>query len=652
MHKYLTFCTYLWLVSASVFAGGPQPAIVNGVTTQDEPTTGALLLSIRPGASPPVYAGLCSGTMIGCRSFLTAAHCVCKNSEALSNNSLQTCDTRSAADLQVYLQNGGIHQVSAVSVHPSFKFGVASDVAVLTLAAPVQGIPPMAINSTATPPIGTPGIIAGFGVTSATAEDFGVKRTGNIVTANCADANAEPPIPQPANICWEYLGNSEGTDSNICFGDSGGPLFIDQGFKRVVAGVSSGVFDNCQANSFSFDTNVYQNRGYITSNIARSLDETGRCRIDIRKRIKTYANSVYNAKKQCLAAALAGKTLLGNCLNETAAKKIDKAVKALAAEKLAQRCPLEVIENSALGGRCAGAANPDELRQCIVDAGNEAVSRMLDAQYADTEADFPIADKILAKCQKTIGSAAKSYLFKSLNALNQCEAKTDKALTNVSACPLPSTLDSLDKYAASLHKKILKACPEGAVEGLIAGGDRFGASCDDPALDAAGVAACEKTEHDQVAKALADLAPGRISAFNAESCGFVSQVGDADTAIVQQTRANGEAVPDVSDVLLHKIDVPEGVRFLRVTLNGQETLLSRLFGTIDNSLDLYLRYQETPSVDPTAANNAASINTGAFEALQVKNPAPGEWRVLVHDAGEEKNKPYQLTVTMIKPKTN
>ncbi|WP_374086687.1 trypsin-like serine protease [Methylomicrobium lacus] len=647
MHKHLALSIYLWLGSASAFAGAPQPAIVNGVATQDEPATGALLLSVRPGASPPSYVGICSGTLIGCSSFLTAAHCVCENLEALSNNGSQTCDKRKAADLRVFLQNSGIHQVSAVKVHPSFKFGKASDVAVLTLAAPVQGIPPMAVNSTATPPLGTSGIIAGFGVSSATTEDFGIKRTGKIVTADCADAG----VPQPANICWEYQGGAEGEDSNICFGDSGGPLFIDLGIKRVIAGISSGVFDNCQVNSFSFDTNVYQNHNYIKSKIARVLDETGRCRIDIRKRLKTYANSVYNAKKQCLDAALAGKTPLGSCLNEKAAKKIDKAVKALAAEKIAKRCPAEVIENSALGGRCASAANPDELRQCIVDAGNDAVTRMLDAQYADAEADFPIADRVLAKCQSTISSAAKSYLFKSLNALNQCEAKTDRALTDVSARPLSSTLDILDKYAASLQKKILKACPEGAVEGLIAGGDRFGAGCNDPALDAALAAACEKTEHDQVAEALGELAPARISAFNAENCGFVSQVGDADTAIVQQTRATGEAVPDVNDVVLHKFDVPEGVRFLRVTLNGQETVLSKLFSTVDNSLDLYLRHQETPSVAPRVAD-AFSINTGGFEALQVKNPAPGEWRALVHDAGEVKNKPYQLTVTMIKQRTD
>jgi len=652
MHKYFTFCTYLWLVSASVFAGGPRPAIVNGTTTQDEPTTGALLLSVRPGAPTPSYVGLCSGTLIGCSSFLTAAHCVCENTEALSNGSAQACDKRPAAGLRVFLQNSGIHQVSAVKVPPSFKFGTASDVAVLTLAAPVQGIPPMAINSAATPPLGTSGSIAGFGVSSAATEDFGIMRAGKIVTADCADAG----VPQPANICWEYQGGVEGEDSNICFGDSGGPLFIDQGGQRVVAGISSGVFDNCQVNSFSFDTNVYQNRRFIQSKIASVRDETGRCRIDIRKRLKAYANSVYNAKKQCLDAALAGKVLLGSCLNEKAAKKIDKAVKALAAEKIAKRCPAEVIESSALGGRCAGAANPDQLRQCILDAGNDAVSRMLDAQYADAAADSPLADRVLAKCQRTISSAAKSYFFKSLNALNQCEAKIDKAREGVSACPLPSTLASLDKYAASLKKKILQACPEGAVESLIAGGDRFGASCDDPALDAEGAVACEKTEHDQVAEALADLAPGRISAFSAKSCGFVSQVGDADTVIVQQTRATGETIPEagaedeaavVPDVLLHTFEVPEGVRFLRLTLNGQETVLSKLFSTVDNSLDLYLRFQEAPSVAPRVAD-AFSINTGNFEALQVKNPAPGEWRALVHDAGEVKNTPYQLTVTMIK----
>lgn len=645
MNKYFTFCIFLAIVSGSVFAAGPQPSIVNGRTTQDEPSVGALLVSLIPGASPPSYAGVCTGTLIGCSSFLTAAHCVCESTRPFPNSlRSEACQPRPAAELRVYLQNSGIHQVSAVNVHSGFKFGVASDIAVLTLSVPEQGIPPMGLNTAGAPGIGTPGSIVGFGMTSGTSDDYGIKRVGNIITANCADVN----IPQPANICWEYSGAEGGADSNICFGDSGGPLFIDQGVRRAVAGVSSGVFENCSANSFSFGTNVYANRGYINSKIVHTVDETGKCRIDVRNRVKKYITSVYNAKKQCLDAALAGKAVLADCFLTKARVKIEKAQAALGADKLGKRCPPDIIENSKLDGACAGATNPDQLRACIIAAGDVAVSRMLDAQYADVEADFPITDKGLSKCQKAVSNAAKNYFFKSLGVLNQCEVKIDKARSPAASdCPLLFTNAGQDRFAGSLQNTILKACPDGAVAALLANGDRFGASCDSK-TDAAALAECERKEHAQIANELALMVPGKPSAFNAESCGFASQVGDSVTEVIKESRSSGEAVPDTESVL-HKFEVPPGVRFLRVTLNGEESFLPSSFSNIfiDNSLDLYLRYQQTPGINPPAAD-AISINTGVFEAVQVKNPAAGEWRALVHDAGAVTNRPYQLTVTMIK----
>src|SRR5262245_59209009 len=47
--------------------------IVNGDLTSAYPSAGALLF----GADPAVSTIQCSGTLIGCDTFLTAAHCVC-----------------------------------------------------------------------------------------------------------------------------------------------------------------------------------------------------------------------------------------------------------------------------------------------------------------------------------------------------------------------------------------------------------------------------------------------------------------------------------------------------------------------------------------------------------------------------------------------
>src|SRR5687768_5172867 len=72
-------CAMRPLLAVLVLAGcAPEPElgrgahpIVNGQATTEFPTTGILL----SGSSPATL--LCSGTLIGCDRFLTAAHCVC-----------------------------------------------------------------------------------------------------------------------------------------------------------------------------------------------------------------------------------------------------------------------------------------------------------------------------------------------------------------------------------------------------------------------------------------------------------------------------------------------------------------------------------------------------------------------------------------------
>ena len=56
-------------------AGRLRPQIVNGIVTSDLPSVG-LLLDATDGL------GVCTGTLIGCRTFVTAAHCVCPGDAA------------------------------------------------------------------------------------------------------------------------------------------------------------------------------------------------------------------------------------------------------------------------------------------------------------------------------------------------------------------------------------------------------------------------------------------------------------------------------------------------------------------------------------------------------------------------------------------
>src|SRR5262245_60372372 len=83
-----------------------RPRIVNGLYTSLYPTTGALLDS----ADFSTASMICSGTLIGCQTFLTAGHCV----EAALDPSLYS----------VFFQHAGFFHVSSIALHPSYNFPV------------------------------------------------------------------------------------------------------------------------------------------------------------------------------------------------------------------------------------------------------------------------------------------------------------------------------------------------------------------------------------------------------------------------------------------------------------------------------------------------------------------------------------------------
>ena len=217
-----------------------QPAssarpIVNGERTTDFPTTGVLLAGSNP-------AGLmCSGTLIGCDRFLTAAHCVCRGEGS-------ACQSPAPEQpLRVYLQNAGFFAVLRRHVHPDYSFP-DNDIAVLELSRPAVGLIPSPLAA-ASVPLGTEATIVGFGRSGGGQEDYGIKQAGPVLTAECP-----PDAAGPGHICWAF----DGEGSNTCNGDSGGPLFIEQDGALAVAGVTSGgTRRDCLAGDRSYDTDVF-----------------------------------------------------------------------------------------------------------------------------------------------------------------------------------------------------------------------------------------------------------------------------------------------------------------------------------------------------------------------------------------------------------
>lgn len=230
----------------------PQAKIVNGVFESNYPAVGALLF----GTNPDNASTYCSGTLIGCETFLTAGHCV---------------EGNTAADYIVFLPNAGFFSVASIALHPSYEFP-QTDVAVMKLGALVNGVAPMPLNTTGTPAAGSAGTIVGFGRSGGNEYDYGLKRSGNVSTVACPATSF-----YSGSVCWRFAAplGPPGSNADTCNADSGGPLFVDFGSGDVLAGLTSGgTSTNCNPVDFSYDLNVFQFLSFIQSEGGADLNNT------------------------------------------------------------------------------------------------------------------------------------------------------------------------------------------------------------------------------------------------------------------------------------------------------------------------------------------------------------------------------------------
>ena len=197
--------------------------------------------------------GFCSGTMIGCQTFLTAAHCF--------------DSTPDPASTVVYLQHAGIKTVSSIVRHPSYTgaFADTHDFAVVRLTAPLTGILPTQLASGPEGGVGTHPIV-GFGglgdpsPANVPETGSGLLRTGNVVTGQCGFTDVEPDFS-----CFLY---DNAIFAGACVGDSGGPLLNNgavRGVGSFIVSLENPLPNTCLQDTYSFYGDIDTARAWIAS---------------------------------------------------------------------------------------------------------------------------------------------------------------------------------------------------------------------------------------------------------------------------------------------------------------------------------------------------------------------------------------------------